>query len=591
MTELQLLWDIGVVIVAATLLAYISRLFKQPLILAYVFAGILVGPLGFKLITNSDVIKTLSELGIAFLLFIVGLELDLRRLKDVGVPATTIAIVKGALMFGLGIIFLSVFTPLQLSGTELLYIGMALAFSSTMIVVKLLSDKGELDTLHGRIILGILLIEDLIAIVVLSLLSTVEHMSGVAMALALVNGVGLFSIAIVASRFVIPTLFKMVSDSHELMFLTALTIFFVFAKLSQLAGFSVAIGAFIAGVSIATFPYNLEIVGKVRSLRDFFAIIFFVSLGMEIMVKNVQMIILPALVLTFLIVVVKPIIIMSLTSLFGYRSRVSFLTGISLTQISEFSLIILSQGLLLGHVSNDLFSILALTGTISFTITAYMINYNTALYKKFSSYLVMLDKFSDKAGRDLEEAPEHLRNHVVVCGCHRMGYSIVKKIQHMKKQFIVVEYNPERTKMLQKEGLPCTYGDLMDVDVLKRLCLDKADIVVSTVVNDEDSMLLIEETKKARPKAFVIVTTRTVNSALELYRMGADYVIVPKILSGVYASEIIEDYIKKPERVSHARDKNIQELEKIQQEEILGKYEMSLLLHLEEKEHDEEHRG
>ncbi|MCX6695664.1 MAG: cation:proton antiporter [Candidatus Altiarchaeota archaeon] len=590
MSELQLLWDMGLVITAATILAYATKLIRQPHILAYILAGIIIGPLGLKLITNSEVIRTLSELGIAFLLFIVGLELDLRRLRDIGLAATTIAIVKSLLLFGLTIIFLSSFNIVGLDTIGLLYVGTALSFISTMIVVKLLSDKDELDTLHGRIILGILLMEDLIAILSLSVLSTIGDISFSSIGLSMINGLGLFSIAIVISRFVVPTLFRLVSDSHELMFLTALTIFFVFTKLSELVGFPVAIGAFIAGVSIATFPYNLEIVGKVRSLRDFFAIIFFVSLGMEITVGSVNGILLTALALTALVVLIKPVIIMSLTSLFGYRRRVSFLTGISLIQISEFSLIILSQGLIAGHISNEMFSIIALTATISFTLTAYAIKFNSGIYQSLSRYLVMFDKLSGKKGEELEDIPKHLKNHVVVCGCHRMGYNIIKKLQRMGKQYIVIEYNPERTKTLLKEGVPCTYGDLLDVDVLNKLCLDKADVIVSTVVNDDDSMLLIEQAKKVNPKSFVIVTTDTVPKALELYRLGADYVIVPKILSGIYASDVIEEYVKKPDRLKALRDKHIVDLERIQQEETLGKYEMSLLLHIEDKKHGEEYR-
>ena len=589
MSELQLLWDMGLVIVAATLLAYVTKVLRQPLILAYVFAGIAIGPLGLGLITNSDVIRTLSELGIAFLLFIVGLELDLRRIKDIGVAATTIAVVKSALLFGVVVIVMSAASP-GLSRVELVYMGIALAFSSTMIVVKLLSDKGELETLHGRLVLGILLVEDLLAIIALSLLTTIDNPSFSTVALSLVNSVGLFSIGIVASRFVIPTLFRLVSDSHELMFLTALTIFFVFAKLSQIADLPVAIGTFIAGVALATFPYNLEIVGKVRSLRDFFAIIFFVSLGMEIKMGDTNGILLPSLVLTFIIVVVKPVVVMALTSLFGYRRRVSFLTGISLTQISEFSLIILSQGLLLGAVSNKLFSIVALTSTITFTITAYAIKFNTSLYNMLSSRLMMLDGISGGRSRDLEDIPEHLKSHIVVCGCHRMGYNIVKKLQRMGKQYIVIDYNPERAKALLREGIPCTYGDLLDVDVLKKLCLDRADVVVSTIINDEDSMLLIEESKRANPRLFVIVTTGTVDKALELYSLGADYVIIPKILSGVHAAELIEDYAKNPDKIKQVRERSIIELEKVKQEEVLGRYEMSLLLHVEDKDHEEEHR-
>jgi Kef-type K+ transport system membrane component KefB/voltage-gated potassium channel Kch len=577
-----MLWDIGLMIVAATILAHIARLTRQPLIPAYVLAGIIIGPVGLKLITDTSVIKTLSELGISFLLFIVGLELDVRRVRDIGITATTITLVSSVVIFALTA---ATTYYLGFTAVEAAYMGIALTFSSTMIVIKILSDKNELETLHGRIILGVLLVQDVLAIMSMSVLTGIDNLSVVSIAHSMILGIGLFSIAIMGSRFVIPTIFKSISKSHELMFLTALSFFFLFARMSEMSGFSVAIGAFIAGIAIATFPYNLEVVGKVRSLRDFFAIIFFVSLGMKLVVSDVATIAMPAMAFLGIVLVIKPLIMTFMTSVTGYGRRVSFLTGLSLFQISEFSLIIANQGLSLGHISPEIFSAIAFVAVVSITLTSYAIKYDNQLYRHLAQRLSVFEKFSslDKMPQVHVKEPE--TTHTIVCGSHRMGYSIIKTLERVKKPYIVVDFNPERVKQLIREGIPCIYGDIGDVDVLDKLHMKKADMVISTVVDDEDSMLLISEAKYHNKRTPVIVTAESVREALELYDYGADYVIVPRMLSGVVVSDIVEGYLKSVHRIENLKDRHIKELLKVEHEETLSKYEFSFVTSIEEKIH------
>ncbi|MBD3389111.1 MAG: hypothetical protein GF416_08490 [Candidatus Altiarchaeales archaeon] len=582
MIQDMILSDIGLIIVFATLIAHVAKIIRQPMIPAYVIAGVLIGPVGMGLITNHEAIRNLSELGIAFLLFIVGLELDLRRLRDVGIAASTTAVINGMVIFGLGAF---IAYNIGFTNKEAIYIGLALSFSSTMVVIKILSDKKELETLHGRIILGVLLMQDVMAIIALSILNTLNDLSSVTIATSVVLGIGLFSIAVVMSKYVIPTVFKLISKSHELMFLTALSIFFVFSYMSFEAGLSYPIGAFIAGMALATFPYNLEIVGKVRSLRDFFSIIFFVSLGMEIWISDMATIIVPAILFLILVVVLKPLLIIFMTSLGGYGRRVSFLTGISLLQISEFSLIIAMQGLYEGHISNEVFSIIAFIAMISITVTSYTIKYDKQLYNLISERLLVFERFSniDKALHHTIDEPKD--THTVICGCHRMGYSIAKTLEKAGREFIIVDFNPERVKVLLKEGLPCIYGDIGDIDVLEKLHLKKADLIISTVADEEDNMLLISESKFKNRDTPVIVTADNIRQALELYDYGADYVIVPRMLSGVVVSDIVEGYLKDMHRLEKLKEKHIEELLKVEHEETLSRYEFSFVTSVEEKIH------
>jgi Kef-type K+ transport system membrane component KefB/Trk K+ transport system NAD-binding subunit len=580
MADFALFWDIGLIIVTATFLAYLARILRQPLVLAYMLAGILLGPLGLSLIKEQNVITILSEFGIAFLLFIVGLELDLRRLRDLGIVTTVTTIVKSVILFFLAF---NVSLLFGFSSVEAIYLGLVLSFSSTMVVIKLLSDKGELDTLHGRMILGILLTEDVLAILILSVLSTPGYVSLNMALMSLLKGVGLFSTAILLSRYILPTVFGFVARSQELLFLTALSLCFLFAKLADVAGFSVAIGAFIAGVAVATFPYNLEIISRIHSLRDFFATLFFVSLGMEISVGNISALIYPLAAMLILLLVVKTLVIMLCVSLFGYSSRSSFLTAISLTQVSEFSLIIALTGMHLKHISADVFSLTALLALVSITLTSYFIKFDNNLYSLLNRSLIFFERLSKRKEKKLEDMPKKSSEHIIVCGAHRMGYRIIKTLIEMKEHFLVVDFNPEVIKSLLDEGVHCVYGDIGDMEILRRVNLAKADMIISTIPAEEDSMLLIEETKKVNPRALVFVTADTLDQALELYDLGADYVFLPRMLSGDKASELITRYTRKGDRIMELKRSHIESLEYIKDEELLDKYEPSFLKSLEKK--------
>jgi len=382
-----LLRDIGLIIIAATLMANIARYLKQPNIPAYVLAGLIIGPLGLRLITNQDVIASLGELGIAFLLFIVGLELELKKLKEVGIQATIISLVSAAIIFGLGTLTAIALNYPQI---EAIYIGLALTFSSTMVVIKILSDRGELDTLHGRLAITILLVQDVLVVISLIILGSIKNPSITAIAHMLLLGILLYSTTIVGCRkLVCPILIS--SRNHELTFLAAVSALFVFMQVSITTGFSIAIGAFIAGMTASVSPYHQEVISRVRGLRDFFSIIFFVSLGMQIWAENIITIIIPALIFTLIVVLIKPLVIAFMTRMLGYRKDVSFLTGLTLLQISEFSLIIALQGLLTENISTSVFSQIALVAVLSIPMTSYSTKYGSVLYqkiKKKAEYIV-----------------------------------------------------------------------------------------------------------------------------------------------------------------------------------------------------------
>jgi Kef-type K+ transport system membrane component KefB len=551
-------FEIGVIIIAATILSYAARLLKQPLILAYILAGVILGPMALKVISNTETIATLAELGIAFLLFIVGLEMDFRKLKDTGLTALVVGL--GQVIVTL-IVSLAVVKLLDFSLIEAAYIAVALTFSSTMIVVKLYSDKKVLDTLHGRIVVGVLLVQDAISILILAILPNISHPSVTLLTFSVAKGIALFLLAWISARYIIPRIFSFVAKSQELLFLSAVSWCFVFAGITYLFGYSVAIGAFLAGVSLASTSYNIEIIGRVRVLRDFFSTIFFVSLGMLLAVgkDTISEMLLLTIILSLLVIVGNPLIVMVLMSLAGHKKRTSFLTGLAIAQISEFSLIVIALGSTLGHVSETIVSMITAIAIVTITVTTYLIKYDEKLYSKFAKHLEIFEKLGGKK-EHLEYGVRSKRHRAVLIGYNRIGYSIMRKLREMEKSVLVVDFNPELIRRLIKERTPCLYGDIGDVEVVERLNLRDVELLISTVPTVNDNILLIKKTKQANEKAVVIVTANQLEEALKLYEAGADYVVLPHFLGGEHVALMLEDFAKDRRNVIVTKMRHIQEL-------------------------------
>jgi len=551
----NILFDIGIILIISTFFAYILKIIKQPLIPAYVLAGILIGPYFLRLITNVSEITILAELGIAFLLFMVGLEIDLKKLKDVGFISLIGGSVEVIILFSIGffVAFIFGFVPL-----EAVYLGLVLAFSSTMVVVKLLSDKRELGTLHGRIILGMLLFQDIIAILALSILSN-ENMGFFLIISSLVKGVGLFILAWLISKFILPELFKFSAKSQELLFLSAVTVVFFFALFAYSIGFSIVIGAFIAGLSLASLPYNFDIAGQIRPLRDFFATLFFVTLGIQLNFNELNNVLIPLIILIIVILLFKPLIIIFFTSLFGYKKRTSFFTGLNLAQISEFSLILIAQGLILGHVSQELFSLTVLAAVITMVTTSYFIQHGNKIYLWLDKKIRFLEYLPTHRER-LEYISKDRKRDIVLFGCHRMGSVFLKHLKSVVKNIFVVDYDPEIIKQLIMEQIDCMYGDLLNEEVLNKINFKNVKVIISTIPDLEDSIYLLDYAKNINKDVVIITTANYMDDALEMYKNKADYVIIPKIVSGDIISNVLKGIIKNKISIKKIRDDHIHHL-------------------------------
>ncbi len=527
--------DIGIVIILATLAAIAIAFLRQPLILAYVITGLIIGK--FAGIVDASVVSRLSELGIAFLLFLVGLEMDVRKLKRLGAAAAIVGAVQVAITAIAGF---AILIALGFSSTESVYIGLALSFSSTMIVVKLLSDKQELDTLHGRMLVGILLVQDVIAIFALALVNNVGYSPGL-IASSAAKGIALFAIAFISSKYILPRVFGAIAKSQELLFMAALSWCFALSLYAGSLGYSIAIGAFLAGISLAPLKYSFEIFTKVRSLRDFFALMFFVSLGTQLALPSLASIIATAAILSVLVLLGNPIIVTVLMSILGYNKKVSFLSGIGIAQVSEFSLILMALGYSLGQVSKEAVALVSAIALITITATSYLVKYDYEIYAALSGLLSPLGRIAI-----IQREPEHnhhvSRPDVVLCGQNRIGYSIYKKLKQMRKSFLVVDYNPETIRQLSDEGIPCIYGDVADADIMDKMHLDRIRMLISTVPDTNANLMLLKRLKRKNRHASAIMTADQVEDAFALYQAGADYVIMPHFLGGDHASVLLEHF-------------------------------------------------
>ncbi|MEK7546450.1 MAG: cation:proton antiporter [Patescibacteria group bacterium] len=539
----HLFLEITLVLALATALGIAARALKQPTLLGYIVTGLIVGPLGLMRLNNADVIDTMAQFGIAFLLFLVGMEMNFAELKHVGRPALKIA--GGQILFS-SVVGLMIALLLGFEWIPALYVAVTLTFSSTIIVVKLLSEKKALDSLYGKIVIGILLVQDFIALGVLILLS---GMSGpgldparlpLTLLATFAKGAALLVAALAIGKYVMPRLLHRLAGSQETLFLASLTWGLGVAALASLPqiGLSLEIGAFMAGVALAESVEHYQIMSRVKSLRDFFAVMFFIVLGSKMVLGGGGEVWGATIILSAFVLIGNPIIVMALMAKLGYRPRTAFMAGVTVAQISEFSLIVVTLGHRLGHIDQRVVSTVTGVGLITIVLSSYLVLYSEWLYERFAPYVTAVWPRSH-AEKRVGRPP--LNGHVVLIGCHRMGHNILHSLMEMKREFLVVDFNPDVVARLHRRGIDAIYGDITDPDIQDMAALDRARVVISTVPSLQESMNLIERVKGSGGKAKIIVTAESEFDALTLYEKKADYVALPHFIGGLQLARILEE--------------------------------------------------
>jgi len=541
----QIFLEITIIIGLAAILTILFRHYKQPAILAYLLTGIILGPLGLFRLQEKVALETLGQLGITLLLFMLGLELKLHELRSIGKVAILIggAQMMLTLAFGFFITML-----LGFSQIASFYTGLALAFSSTIIIVKILSDKRDLNSLHGKLAIGILLMQDFFAVMTIIFLTGVSQQEGTALFLQVVmillKVVVLFGWVIVLSKFGFPYIVRRIARSHESLFLFSLAWVFSLTALiaSPWIGFSIEIGGFLAGLALANTSENFQIIAKMKALRDFFITIFFVVLGLEMSIANVSQVLLPAIILMLFVIILKPLIIMVITGALGYRRRTSFFVGMSMSQISEFSFLILFLGTAKGAIPANVDTMFLIVGITTFATSTYALQHSNKLYKRFGRYLHIFErKQLQKSHIEAQEELEDLEDHVILVGGHAMGRALIKALEDTKEKVIVVDFDPDVVHRLKEDNIPAIFGDIADIDIQERVHFNKAKLVISTVPDLEDNLLLIEGLNHENKKAKIVVMSYEPQDTNELYKAGADYVVMPHLAGGRHLAKIIID--------------------------------------------------
>lgn len=534
--------EITIIICLAAVLAIIFKLLKQPLILAYILAGIIIGPFGKFQLGSRDLLQAMGELGITFLLFMLGLELKIQELKSIGKVAFSIGISQ-IIITGVSAYFFA--AGLGFSPIASFYISAALTFSSTIIVVKLLSDKKDLGSLYGKISVAVLLLQDLFAIFVLMFLSTFNSIglviSPIAIALVFVKGIGVIGFVLLLSTFIFPKLMGSIAKSSETLFLVSIAWVLGLTGIisSPFIGFPIEIGGLMAGLALANSIANYQIVARVRSLRDFFITIFFVFLAIGMSFNNLGKVLVPAVWLSLFVIIGKPLIVMIVMGILGYRRRTSFLTGITMGQISEFSLIVVFLGNKLGHLQGDAVSLITIISIISFVSSNYIIAHADGLYRYLHPKLKIFERKSAHKEKTEEDSP--LEDHVVLIGVHRVGKSILEALRDGKETVVAVDFNPDVVQELKDKKISTFFGDITDMEILDHAKLNKAKLVISTVPDMEDNLQLIKELNRHNRLAKIIVLAQYDEDAKILYKAGADYVILPHLAGGRQIAKILKE--------------------------------------------------
>ena len=541
--------EMAVLLLFAAAVGALGVRLRQPLIVAFIAVGILVGPSVLGWVSANDQVDLLAKFGITLLLFVVGLKLDLHIIRTMG-PV--------ALATGLGqVIFTSVVGYLigiafGMTPVTALYVAVALTFSSTIIIVKLLSDKREVDTLHGRIALGFLIVQDLVVVLVMIGLNALGATGEISLTQAafavLVKGAGFLLLVGLAMRYLLPRLLHMLSSSQELLVLFGIAWGLALAALGVMLGFSKEVGAFVAGVSLASTPYRDALGARLTNVRDFLLLFFFLDLGARLDLGLLGAQLVESLVFSLFVLIGNPLIVMVIMGILGYRSRTGFLAGLTVAQISEFSLILGALGVSLGHISAETMGLITLVGLITISASTYMIIYSHPLYERLATWLGVFERRQPhrEAGQDI--VPDDAVPLVVLFGLGRYGNGIARTLRDRGWRVLGVDFNPDLVRAGDTMGQPVMFGDAEDPEFIATLPLGRAYWVVSTARERHVNLSLVHSLRSLSYSGRIAITAQASDEAARLEQAGADLILVPFTDAAREAADRImgPDFVQRP---------------------------------------------
>lgn len=471
----------------------IAKLLRQPVVVSFIVVGVLAGPTAFNLVEGAEEIRLFAKFGIAILLFLVGLKLDFHMIRSTGKVALIAGLSQvaftAAVGFGLAVLF-------GFETTTALYIAVALTFSSTIIIIKLIGDKRELDTLYGRIAVGILIVQDILVVAAMVVIVTIgtpgEGSVVTDLVVTLASSAVFLGVAAFASRFVLEKVLDWISKSPELTLLFGVAWAIVLAAISTLIGLSMEIGAFVAGVSLASTAYRESLGARMVSLRDVMLLFFFIELGASLTFADALGQLWPAIVLSVFVLVGKPLIVFAIMGWMGYRSITSFRTGVALAQISEFSLILIALGFSLGQVDSAVLSLVTLVAVFTITVSSYFILYTDRLYSMMQGFMHFFERAKAEA---VDEESQSLSFDAIVIGSGRFGTEVISGLISSGSSVLAVDLDPDALARARELGAETLFGDVGDPDFAKMLPMHQSDTLICTAPDRSTNTLLLGSIK------------------------------------------------------------------------------------------------
>lgn len=534
--------NIALLLLIAAAVGAVALRLRQPLIVSFIGVGILVGPSGLRWVRSTDEIHLLAELGLALLLFLVGLKLDLGLIRTVGPVALAAGLGQVAFTSVLGFF---ICLALDMSVTTSIYVAVALTFSSTIIIVKLLSDKRETESLHGRIAIGMLIVQDILVVIAMIVLSgargDVAEGIGYQIAVVAAKGLGLVTVVAVMMYTVLPRVLEQIARSPELLVLFAIAWAAVLATAGDVLGVSKEVGAFLGGMSLASTRYREMLGARLVSLRDFLLLFFFVDLGTRLDLGLLGNQVWSAVPLSLFVLIGNPLIVMVIMGAMGYRRRTGFLTGLTVAQISEFSLVLIALGMRLGDVGPEAAGVVTLVGMITIALSTYMILYSHTLYEWMAPYLGIFERSARRPEQSLDTAmtgrppPD-----IIVFGLGRYGTAVARQLASRNRPLLGVDFDPRAVKRWSDRGWPSLFGDAEDPEFAASLPLSDARWVISSLRDTGINLTLIQALRGHGYIGSIAATANTPTDADKLKRAGADLVFVPYTDAASQAADLLE---------------------------------------------------
>lgn len=533
-------YELTAVVVLAAVIGFLGVLLRQPMIVSFIAVGVLAGPSMLNIVQSREHIELLAELGIAVLLFLVGLKLDLKLIRTIGPVALATGLGQVAFTSAIGYVL---GIALGQDAVTSLYVAVALTFSSTIIIVKLLSDKREVDSLHGRIAVGFLIVQDLVVVLAMMVLSAfgigaqtgegdsaLGHIGSV-----LIYGLIMLGFVLLFIRYLATPLVSRIARSQELLITFAIGWAALLAAIGSQLGFSKELGGLLAGISLASTPFREAIVERLASLRDFLLLFFFIALGLQLDLGLLGSQVAPALIFSVFVLVGNPLIVMAIMGTMGYRKRTGFLAGLTVAQISEFSLIFMAMGLSLGHVSAESLGLVTLVGLITIAMSVYMITYSHRLYSQLEPWLNIFERRKPYREEALEDQHAGKQPYdVILFGLGRYGKAIAHYLEKEGFSLMAVDFNPDEVRRWRNQGHRVMYGDASDSVFVSDLPLNGVKWVVSAmpqhdlgVTHEDPRLSLIEGLKQQHYTGGIAVSTQQLHDQKVLKEKGATLILLP----------------------------------------------------------------